>query len=432
MRSRGAARAEAPGGLVRRGSTSGVAPLYLNGVREKNVSYSSSAESNDGSHGNPFGTISDGNGISQRGRTLFMMTAAAKSAYVLPAVVDGAFGSLDDKKRLGLSLLGAGGVLYGAYAATNNLPMSYGQAVMMSYGATLGYVYPLQLSLLLHHATSLDEQAEQDGETRLPSDRFLGWASLLTLPYGVYAGWRSGADNEYSFGEATMVTYFSQTLGALGYWLPMYKYDPTAPEDQKKYYTMATLLTMGLIPTGMYIGDQLIQEIPVGSGRGALLYVTGFMGAATGFLLPDAIDYNDHLTEPTMRKIQVATTLSGYIAGTFLALTMRPEEEIAFTQSLFIGASAVSGALAGCGIPYLFGAEKKASYAAGAMVGGWLGLIAGESLSRGIREKSAFAEKHQLTISAPGLMHLPAMVSSGKRDPERAVSAPVVNIDFVF
>ncbi len=368
--------------------------------------------------------------VNQRGRTLFLATTAAKSAYILPEIVDGAFRSLNTRKRLGVSLIGASGVLYSAYAATEGLEMGYGRAALMSYGATLGYVYPLQLSLLLRHATSLDEQALEDGDERLPSERFLGWSSLLALPYGVYAGWRTGADNDYSFGEATTLIYFSQTLGAMGYLLPLYKYDPET--DSKRYFTTSTLLTMALIPTGFYIGDQLLQEVPAASGRGALLYVTGAIGTATGYLLPMIADYKHSLDDETMQKLQVATTAAGYTAGSLLGLAMRPDRPVTFPQSLFIGASAASGALAGYGVPYLLDKKNDRIFAAAAVAGGWLGLILGERLSRGIAEQSAFAQNSRLNVSVPGVWSLPAMLAKRNSAEKESRQVPVVNLDFVF
>jgi hypothetical protein len=374
----------------------------------------------------------------QTGRTLFMTLATLKAGLVFPQLFSSALSQADSRVVAGLSLLAAGTTLYASYIFTEDVSLGYGRVAMMSYGGTMGLVYPQLIASLLHYGTDLDRSYQRIGNQEstapagdLPSQKVQAWASLLAYPYGMYVGWQAPLANGNAFGDAAVRIYMSQTLGLMGYALPLYFLDPQQEKERNRYFTASAGLSLALLPLGSYFGGLMTQQNSYSSGRGVLLYVTGAMGTASGLIVPALFGIDDHFDYKRTRQIYLTSALTGYALGSAYGLSMHPERRYGFWQSIFMGASAAGGAAMGLSIPYLSRSDNNNSYLAAGLVGGWIGLGLGETLSQGINERLQSAHgalPERVSVSLPGLWQLPALLAEDKQ----LVDGPLMKVNLSF
>jgi len=381
--------------------------------------------------------------LNQSGRAWFVLSTAAKSALVAPTVINGTLGRLDRSKYTGASLLASGGSLYAGYMMTAQMELGYGKVTLMNYGGTLGLLYPHQAAMLIHHATDLDKDYREAGPSNandpLPSERIQAWATLLMYPYGVYAAGNSGLVANDDFGAATVVTYFSQTFGLAGYFLPMYWLDPRDKKDQDAYYRASPSLTMLLIPIGAYYGAKIADELNVSSGRGILTYLAGAMGTGSMLLLTNLTGPERYLeSENSVRRAYVSAGFAGYVLGSAIGLNYKLERDFTVLQTVVTGASVAAGGAIGLGIPYLLEADSERSYAAGLLIGSWIGLGAGARITSTLTERvspdlSGLPGGERLSISLDGLVNMPLMLLGSSRDSKKSsLSVPVGQVQYRF
>ncbi len=376
--------------------------------------------------------------LNQRGRVWLITATTAKSAYIFPEMYSFALDGLQDRTRTGLTLFSIGATLFGTYGLTKDLDIGYGSAALMNYGATLGYYYPLQLSILLHHATSIDRQTDStmqatNSPSILPSEKIRAWATLLSVPYGIYAGWRGSNEQDLSFGEASVMIYFSQTLGSIGYALPLLRWDPSLKPQRDDYYTASSALSMAMVPIGMAMGRKLSEHYTFSSGSGIMLYITGALGAATGYLLPEALGFTENLSKEQDRNMRIGATTAGFTLGNFIGLHLNHETGVTFRQSIFMGGSAVAGGLIGASIPYLADVNKESTYILAAMAGAWLGLAIGNDLSQKIKKDIYADENTSITMTLPASYNLPLILASGNDSGDSDnFQYPLVNLNVRF
>ncbi|MFP4415790.1 MAG: hypothetical protein ACOC41_00185 [Chitinivibrionales bacterium] len=375
--------------------------------------------------------------IDHRGRTWLIAATTAKTAYMLPDLYSIALSGLEEKTRTGLTYFSIGATLFGTYGLTQNIDIGYGRAALMNYGATIGYLYPLQISRLLHYATDLDQMDNSDDITSenqdfLLSEKIRAWSTLLSVPYGIYAGWRA-AEDDISFGDASVMIYFSQTLGALGYILPLLRWDPALQEQKDDYHIASSAATMALVPIGLMVGRRVTENHNFSSGNGVLLYVTGAMGAATGLFLPQALDFDKDMTEQERRYLYLGASTAGYLLGSYIGVNLNEHTGITFRQALFIGGSAIAGGLIGTSIPYYTDVKKESTYMLAAMAGSWLGLAVGNELVNTIREKSAQRENSSFHVTLPAALNLPLALAADKRSAKnKNMQLPMVHVNVQF
>lgn len=381
--------------------------------------------------------------LNQSGRAWFVLSTAAKSALIAPTVIDGTLGKLARSKYTGVSLLASGGSLYAGYMMSADMELGYGKVTLMNYGGTLGLLYPHQAAMLIHHATDLDKDYREagpiDDNDPLPSERIQAWATLLMYPYGVYAAGSSELVANDDFGAATVVTYFSQTFGLAGYILPMYWLDPWDEKDRDAYYRASPSLTMLLIPIGAYYGAKIADEMDVSSGRGILTYLAGAMGTGSMLLLTNLTNPDRYLDgEKSIRKAYVSAGLAGYVLGSAIGLNYKPERDFTVLQTIVTGASAAAGGAIGLGIPYVLEADSDRSYAAGLLIGSWIGLGVGARITSTLTERvspdlSGLPGGERLSISLDGLVGMPLMLlGSKRRSAKSSFSMPIGQVQYRF
>lgn len=379
----------------------------------------------------------------QNGRALFTITTMAKTGYVVPSIFGTAFDQLDKRMLTGLSLMSVGGSFFLSYAATQGYPLGYGKAIMMNHGGTLGYLIPSQVATLLHYGTSIDDKyrvGERNGgeyEGDLASEKLRAWSTLFLYPYGMYLGWYAGFIGNNDAGNALVTTYLSQTWGALGYAIPYYWYDPDNPNEEKDYWMTASGLSMGLALTGMWAGAKLSEQNTYSAGRGALLYIAGALGAATGYVAPTFASPEDHLTTQEIERLHLSTTIAGYAVGSVIGMAINPSRDYSFWEASIIGGAAAGGALVGMGVPYLMKKDDRNAYKAGILAGAWLGFFAGEHISRGLGSKTTAYSRYEkkmknIDVALPGILTVPMLAMNGGKDESSSSPAPLVNVDIRF
>ena len=295
---------------------------------------------------------------------------------------------------------------------------------MMNYGGTLGLIYPLQLKLFLHYGTTLDDgqkRTRPDGsqyyQGTLFSEKIQAWATFFTFPYGIYAGFSSDRVGNNEIGDALVMNYMSQTLGAMGYLIPFFFFDPGKLSQKNDYFAFASLLTMGLIPAGFTVGSSITQKFDVNTGRGILLYVTGILGSLSGYALPLLFESETHFSQMNFRRFQLTTTALGYTLGTSMAFQMHKGKDLSTRQSILIGTSTIAGLLIGTGIPLLKESQNEYRYARSCMSGAWMGFLMGNIIAQSLPQRMINRSRHErsttsIQISVPALMNIPIIAAS--------------------
>lgn len=390
--------------------------------------------------------------LEQNGRTWFIIETTLKSLFTYPSSYGTIFDQGDNTKGqviAGVSLLTIGGMLYGSYAFTKNMELGYGKVALMNYGSTaIGNYYPTFLSIFLDNATDINEQRWYQREVRDSfgfyqyeerpkiTDYIRAGTSVLSFPLGAWLGSRLNIADKDDYGKVALMTYFSQTLAAFSFALPVFMYDDPLDRDNDAYLSASTGLAMCMLPAGFYTGYWLGRGKVVSAGRGTLPWVTGTMGALTGLGL--SLLGDEYHGIASTRAILAATT-AGYAGGTWLGLNYHPLIDYTFWQSVFIGASAAAGAFISESLPLMFQANNHRAYILAAIAGGWAGFYFGEKLSLQLFEKSGRDKKAStLRLELPGLAALPLLLApskttTGKQTGFSAVSAmPMADLVWRF
>ena len=382
-------------------------------------------------------------GINQQGRAWLVLSLTAKSSLFLPQVIH-SVKTLTKDQKLGLSFLLAGSTFYTTYLLTENIDLGYGRVAMINYGGTLGYLYPLQLKLFLHYGTSID-----DGQRRIAddgsmyyegpklSDKIGTYSTFFTFPYGMYAGYISKSVGSNDLGNALVVTYMSQTLGALGYVIPFFFFDPNDSQEKEDYFVAASLLTMGLIPAGYLLGVSMTRHTIVDPGRGVMVYVSGFLGTLTGYALPLFFDMGKRYSPQELMKLQLATATIGYTLGTSLSMKMFQREPFSMRGSVLIGTSTLAGLVTGVAVPLIKQSDHEHHYAKAALSGAWAGFLIGHLFSQAVAKcsYSGIWERKipgQVNISLPALMNIPLIAVSSKVEFTREFEVGLAEIIWNF
>ena len=331
--------------------------------------------------------------LKQDGRVYFMLNTTLKSLYVYPVNMMRAFSDINGQVVAGLSLLTLGGSLYGSYLFTKNRELGYGRVEFMNYGGDLGGLYyPNLLGYFLDNLSAAN------------TAQVSAWLGMIGYPVGIYMGSRVQFAKNDEYGNASIMTTMSKWGFLYGFLLPLY-----LDLRDHDYVAVATGLTMGLIPTGFYVGKKLVGDRSYSSGRSILIMTSGIMGAATGALIPTLWESN----EP---KIYATTALIGQVLGTYFGFNYLAERSYSFGQGLFMSASAiVGGALAEA--PLLIARVNGNSHEAYTILGiggAWGGLMIGEYLSRSLFEKTPHDKQASSAVSFPGVWELPLLFLSKK------------------
>jgi hypothetical protein len=359
--------------------------------------------------------------VPQNGRTWFIIESAVKSAFVYPTSFLSAFSGGNGQTVAGFSLLTIGGTLYGTYAFTKNMELGYGKVGLMNYGSTLfGSYYPALLAAFLAGTTDLDNVPMTTDAygysyyTGGPStvEKINAWCSMIGFPLGMVVGSKINLVDKDDFGKVAAMEYMSQTLGGIGFVLPLYFLD--VGDDPDAYLTTSSLFSMAFLPAGMAIGKSMCGNRDISAGRGSLPWVSGLLGTATGVGLASLPDYND-VEGMTIARILATCGLAGYATGTALGFNYHPSIDYSYWQTVFIGASSCAGIVMGIALPLIVQSSERQPYIIAGSLGGWTGFFVGERLSLSLFEKSSRDRRSSsIKFELPGLAALPIMIASDK------------------
>lgn len=342
---------------------------------------------------------------SQQGRVYLMTHTALKSFYVYPYGFSTAFENLTGQVVFGMALLSGGASLYGSYALTKNMELGYGRVAFMNYGGELlGISVPRLLTVWLHNGTNMDGARSNyynyyEEESNQGSDKIGALLSMVGFPYGIYLGSKVNFAGHNQYGNASIMTDFSRWAYLYGYLLPLYNVNQLS---DREYFAAASGLTLLLLPTGFYVGYQLVKDQDISSGRSFMVTTGGMMGAITGALLPT-------LMESENGKVYITSTLLGHIAGTAFGFQFRPGTDYSFGQGVFMALSAAGGAAVAISLPLIAEANEHQAYTLMGLLGGWGGFVLGEGLARSIFDSSERDRGMTSRVSFPVLWQWPAM-----------------------
>jgi hypothetical protein len=310
----------------------------------------------------------------------------------------------------------------------------------MNYGSTcLGLHFPQLLASFLHNSTDINEDNKRISfdstvqyEGIKPTDQIKAWCSILGFPLGIYLGSRWNIIDRNDGGKMTLMGYFSQpTAYFLGYDLPLFFINPG--EDKREYFGMSSFLTMTLIPAGFYAGYKIAGDRQISAGRGALPYVSGIMGGATGIAIP--MLFYDSITDLSDVRVLASNALIGYGVGTALGLLYHPSNSYSYWQTVFIGASSGASALIAEAFPLIGKADRKNPYIIAGIIGAWSGFFLGERLSLSLFEKSDRDRgASNISVSLPGLAALPMIFSKDRNAAasSRVPALPMAELEWRF
>jgi len=361
----------------------------------------------------------------ETGRTYFIVSTAARTLTIYPAGFATMLGdSADSRTITGLSLLTFGASLYGSYQFTKDMELGYGRVAMMNYGGELATTYSFLASRLLYGSvrykptvhsntfdiydmnspTGRDTTFYDTTESKTPGKIF-AVGTMLGFPLGIYLGSRVNFAGNHQYGNTDIMRFFGRSAWLYGFLLPLYG----SGKDKYDYNLAASCLTMGLIPSGFYLGRKLVREHDYSSGRGFFIETAGIMGGLTGFLVP--MLWNADFDNLADRRIWISSILAGHVLGTTLGFKFKEKNSYTFFQGGFMAFSAVCGGAIGLSVPFLAKADSSNPYIIAGLVGGWGGLIAGEYLAKSLFEVTAHDQKQsRVDISLPIAYTWPALM----------------------
>lgn len=249
--------------------------------------------------------------------------------------------------NIGMYMLGAGSLFFVPYFATKDKPVSYGQANMVYYGLSRGFVHGLLfgLSSVSNYDKNVSRVAFTTGEIMGIAETELGFqlvkklhisngnADLITVfgDYGFYGG----------FGIASQLNLLNN--------------------DNNGRITAALTASGSLCSevAGYYIG----KKYPVSTGDAEIIYSTAMLGAFLPLTFVDMINPNQVSTYTT------PSVLMG-VAGLYIGYQLTRDKDFSFTQGFITKLGTVAGGLVGCGLTYLFVNKAKSwEYLAGSYIG---------------------------------------------------------------
>jgi hypothetical protein len=380
----------------------------------------------------------------QEGRLYFMTQTSLKSflAYV-PAYVT-FFNDGNEGLIAGASLLTFGGAVYGSYKFTQNRTLGYGRVAMMNYGGELALTYGSLLKWLVRSHEDLERErvyeidsTYNDMEKRFDVDTNYHYESkgsqaneyvkavvnMVGFPAGIYLGSRVNLFDNYAYGNAATMRFFGRGAFVYGMLIPWLFYDGDEglfetmffeesdnqlDRQQRQYATAASLLSMGLIPAGNYLGYRLVKDKNISSGRSFFIETAGVMGMVSGFLLPT-------LGEAEEKNIYLASGMAGGVLGTFLGFKYKKEQNYRFAQGAFMALSAAGGAAVALALPLIGETDDHQVYTICGLAGGWGGLLLGEKLSHKIFEKSSKDSRQAVKIDLPVMWQWPVLLAASNK-----------------
>jgi hypothetical protein len=379
----------------------------------------------------------------ETGRIYFILSTAVRTLTIYPAGFATLMGDdqVDARTVTGLSLLTFGASLYGSYQFTKNRELGYGRVAMLNYGGELAAIYSLLTSRLIYGLGIYPDSVRKNtysmgppGQDTIIYDSLASpvpgkiWAAgaMLGFPLGIYLGSKATLAGNYQYGNADIMRFFGRSALLYGFLLPMYSSGGT----KYRYSLAASGLSMGLIPTGIYLGHRLVQGKDYSSGRGFMIETSGIMGALTGLLVPQLFDVE--FDSVGQRRIMVTSILAGHILGTTLGFQYKPKNSYNFFQGVFTAFSAGCGAAIGLSIPFLAQADSSKPYIIAGLLGGWGGFFAGEHLAKSLFEVSGQDKRSNLDISLPIAYTWPFLLQQRKTPESYASRNELVRITYDF
>jgi hypothetical protein len=334
-------------------------------------------------------------GHPEDGRLYFMINTTLRSMLIYPSGITEAMQGTDGQVITGLSLLSIGGALYGSYAFSKSIELGYGRVEFMNYGGDMGGgVYPWLFQL------AIDPTFDMDGTS------IHAISSMIGFPIGIYIGSRMTYADNYAYGNASMMTNLSRAASLYGFGLMgvVTNFEGDSPET---FVSIGSALSMGFIPLGFYIGNKIVGDRDVSSGRSIMTLTAGIGGAVSAALIPTWFEYEEGV------NLFFACAMLGHIGGTALGFNYHKDLEHTFAQGTFTAVSSVIGIGIGLSLPLLASADTHQAYTVAGILGCWGGFFLGEHLSLSLFEKDRHDNRtSDVSLSFPGLASVPFLFIS--------------------
>lgn len=208
-------------------------------------------------------------------------------------------------------------------------------------------------------------------------------------------------------GQLLIKNYISQSLGSLGYLIPLFFFGPSLLNKNNLYFKTSTMLIPCFIMTGQLAGKAIATRYFIASGCGPLFYSIGFLCTLTGFGIPlilHSLDSDIHVSTST----HLASTLLGYGIGTGSVILLNPDGRISFDQSIGLSTSILSGITIAMVIPLFKNSNNAQDFITAGIIGGWVGFFSGYAVIRKYEKKFQFSRNKPdvVSLSIPALINL--------------------------
>lgn len=318
----------------------------------------------------------------QEGRTWFILSTASRSVYVYSINLALAFPHIDGQTVAGLSLLSLGAATTASYLFTRDRELGHGRVALMNYGSELGIAYPVLIDNMIGDAPDNDYYYQH---TTDPDYTVQAWGTMLGFPLGIYLASRYPLKDPHNYGHVAACRHFSRSAWIYGFMVPIY----FNLEDIDDHTRFASVLTMGLLPGGYYLGERLFKDKDLSPGRGHMIEVAGTYGALTGALLFTTLGVKYEFYEDgiAFARWMVTSTLAGHALGTLYGMKYDPDFRPTMGQAIFMDITGVSGAAVGLGLSLLTDLDFSNGTVL-TLLSSWAGYAVGERISRNVFEKT--------------------------------------------
>jgi hypothetical protein len=256
-----------------------------------------------------------------RGWMLAATTYAGVTLYgaSLPIIFD-----LDSKAGVGTYLLTACSGFFIPYYLTKHSTVSYGQANMVYYGLSRGFLHGILL------AATLDDN--------LNEKRVFGFGSVVGATEAI-VGFNLVKKLNMGDGQANLLTVY----GDIGIYTGLFL------ANQLKFSSASSVCGTTLLTSaaGLGFGYYLGKSGDYTAGDAELIKASFNLGAylPIGLLIK---------TEPDDSRVITGTIFLSGIAGAYLGHQLINDQDFSFTQGFIIELGSIAGGLGGAGLGYMF------------------------------------------------------------------------------